>query len=73
MQLLDLDLIQELFGEQVLLVAEVVNQELPTMFQLDDVVDLILMQKKLNTSRLTLWLKPKLKSLDSSSAPKSSL
>jgi hypothetical protein len=73
MQLLDLDLIQELFGEQELLFAEVVNQGLPMMFQLDDVVGLIVKLKKLNTSLLTLRLKPKLKSLDSSSAPKSSL
>jgi hypothetical protein len=73
MQLLDLDLIQELFGEQELLFAEVVNQGLPMMFQLDDVVGLILKLKKLNTSLLTLRLKPELKSLDSSSTPKSSL
>jgi hypothetical protein len=72
-QLLDLDLIQAQFGEQVLLFAEVVNQELPMMFQLDGVSDLILMQKKISTSLLKLWLTPNLKSLGSSSAPKSSL
>jgi hypothetical protein len=50
MQLLDQGLIPQQFHEQERHVDEVMNPRLPTMFQPDDEVDLIWMQKTINTN-----------------------